>query len=585
MGSSPQQARILRFGVFEADLRTGELRKSGLKLKLSGQPFQVLSSLLEHAGEIVPRETLRKAVWTNGTFVDFDKGLNKTVTAIRQVLGDSAGSPRFIETLSRRGYRFIAPVSFVADSIHLSRVRQSKPRLLVLPFENLSEESQHEYFSDGLTEEMIAQLSRLNPDRLGVIARTSAMQYKEKHKSVAEIGKELNVDYILEGSVRRFGNRSRITAQLIQVNDETHLWSRSYEYDLSDIFFVQEQVSQQVAASLAFELLPGYASPESTTLRNISAHDAYFQALHFWAQRTETALKTAIEFFEQALREEPDFAPAHIGMSNCYAMLSWYGALRPADAAPKAKESALRALRISDRLGEAHCALALVLFWYEWNWKDAESEFRTAIDLNPNHAYSRLWYGAFLGAMGRTHEAVAENQRAKEMDPLSLIIASAAGDLCYYARDYQKAVLHYSKVLAREPRFAAALFQMGRAHLQMGQFEPAIECMRKTMQLTGNREAAPAYLAHALAVAGKRDEASALLEQLLQPRPGRYVPSPPLALAFAALGKVDQAFEFLRAGVAENSNWMSSINVDPAYDIFRTDRRFQEILQALKFGA
>jgi TolB-like protein/tetratricopeptide (TPR) repeat protein len=581
MTSSPREARILRFGVFEADLRRRELRKSGLKLRLSGQPFLVLSILLEHAGEAVPRETLRRAVWASDTFVDFDRGLNKTINAIRQVLGDSASSPRFIETLSRRGYRFIAPVSFPANTSQASQVSPGKRRLLVLPFDNLSEESQQEYFSDGLTEEMIAQLGRLNPDRLGVIARTSAMQYKATRKSAAEIGRELNVDYILEGSVRRFGNRSRITAQLIQAGDETHLWSKSYEYDVSDTFFVQEEVSRSVSTSLAFELLPGYASPEATPFRNVRAHDAYLQGLHFWAQRTETALKTAIEFFEQTLLEEPHFASAHIGLSNCYAMLSWYGAVRPADAAAKAKASAVHALELSGKLGEAHCALALILFWYEWNWEDAEKEFRAAIALNPNHAHSHLWYGAFLASMGRTEEAFAESQHAKEMDPLSLIIASASGDLHYYARDYQSAIAHYSKVLAREPRFAPSLFQMGRAHLQLKQFGPAIDCMRKTLLLSGNRESAPAFLAHALASAGKRDEASSLLEQLRQPHPGRYVPSPPLALAFAALDRFDEAFQYLRAGLAESSCWMPSINADPVYDIFRTDSRFQDILQSM----
>ncbi|HMK28538.1 MAG TPA: tetratricopeptide repeat protein [Terriglobales bacterium] len=572
-------SHVIRFGVFEVNLRAGELRKKGVKIKLQEQPFQVLTALLEQAGDVVARDELRRRIWPAETFVDFDHGLNKAINKLREALGDSAVTPRYIETLSRRGYRFIYPlINTVGHSSELSE--PCKIRLAVLPFENLGDPEQ-DYFSDGMTEEMIAQLGTLKPQRLGVIARTSAMQYKRTCKSIGQIAEELGVDYVLEGTVRRSGPRVRITAKLIQAVDQTHLWAETYEREASDVMAIQNEVAQKIGQSLACELLPeSEAAPDRPRVVPPLAHEAYLRGRFHWNQRSEKSLKQAIESFEEALKQDPNYALAYAGLADCYAYLSWFGTMPPRQVAPKAKQAAHNALAIDDRLPEAHTSLGLMRFWYDWNWPNAEKEFQRAIELNPNYPAAHHWYGSFLCAMGRLIEAAIEQQRAQELDPLSLAVAKTAGDSHYFGRRYDQAIQRFEAVLARDPKFVPAHFDLGRARLLCGMHHQAIAAFERAHQLSGGREVLP-FLAHAHASAGNTGEARRLLREVLDTASGQCPAPPAIALVYLGLGDSETALDWLEKGFEERSCWMIFLGVEPAYDRLATHPRFRRLLTRL----
>ncbi|HZQ55517.1 MAG TPA: tetratricopeptide repeat protein [Bryobacteraceae bacterium] len=576
----PKPSKIVRFGAFEANLETGELRKQGLKLRLPEQAFQILAMLLERPGEVVGREELRHRLWPGQTFFDSDHGINKAVNRLREALNDSAATPRFIETLARRGYRLIAPVSTAESSYVDIPGDPGRVRLAVLPFENLNGDPEHEFFSDGLTEEMISELGRLNPSRLGVIARTSSMQYKRTEKRIDEIGKELEVEYILEGSVRRAESRARITAQLIQVRDQTHLWAESYNRELADVLQVQHEVAQRVAATLAVELLAKasrYARPVSP-----EAYEAYLRGRFFWNQGTDRAATTAIEWFERALEQDPKYALAYSGIADCYGRLAWYGALPPREASPKAKLAATRALEIDGRLGEAHASMALVRFWYEWNWSEAEHEFQRAIDLSPNYAPAHNWYAAYLNAMQRFDQAAAEQKIAQELDPLSLTIAMNAADPYYFSRRYSLAMKHLERVLQREPNFFPAHYNLGKTYALAGKYQEAIAAFETAVRLSGVPGANTA-LGYAYARAGQVDQAQIIQKQAEELAIDHYIPAPQLVLSSLGLGEKSKALTQLEKGFEERSYLMIYLKADPIYDSLRSDPAFMNLLERMNF--
>jgi TolB-like protein/Flp pilus assembly protein TadD len=580
MSAASPTPRVIRFAAFEVDLGAGELRKHGLRIRLPEQAFQVLATLLERPGDLVTRAELRTRLWPDLTYVDFDHGLNKAVNRLRTALGDSAANPRFVETIARRGYRLLVPVA--ADPLPNALTSPRRIRLAVLPFENVSADADQDFFSDGLTEEMITELGRLSPAQLGIIGRTSAMQYKQSGKRIDQIGQELNVDYVLEGSVRLEQKRARITVQLIHVGDQTHLWAQSYDRELADIFQVQREVSQRVADSLAFELLPesharsGRAVPE--------AYEDYLRGRYFWNRRTDTDARLAIECFERALASDPRFALAYSGIADCYGQLVWFSAMPPLEAGPRAKAAAKLALEIDPNLGEGRASMALVRFWYEWNWLEAEREFRRATELRPNYADVHNWYAAYLNVMGRFREAAAEQRLAEELDPLSLTIAMNAAEPYYFARRYGPAIESLKLVLSREPRFPAAYFNLGRAYSQNGMYDEAIAAFESAAQLSGNRQTSAA-LAFAYGRAGRVAEARKILADMQQLAAVRYVSSPQLALIYLGLGETDQAFVCLERGFEEKSYWMIYLKADPVYDDLRAHPRFIRLMERLGFAS
>jgi TolB-like protein/Tfp pilus assembly protein PilF len=572
--------RTVRFGAFEADLDAGELRKRGLKIRLPDQVFQVLSLLLEHPGEVVSRSDLRRRLWPHEIFVDFDHGLNKAVNRLREALSDSAGNPRFIETVAKRGYRLIVPVTR-GESAHRGSDMQVRLRLAVLPFEDLSAEADQEFFSDGLTEEMISELGRVNPKRLGVIARTSAMLYKRSNKRIDEIGRELEVDYILEGSVRRADTRLRITAQLIQVRDQTHLWAESYSRELADIFELQHEVARRVANSLAFELLPEKGSTDTGTV-SPEAYEAYLRGKFFWNKGGDRNAWSAIDWFQKAIEHCPGYALAYSAMAYCYGTLAWFSALPPLEAGTRAKDAALRALELDQHLSEAHCALALARFWFDWNWPQAEEEFRRAIALKPNFAAAHNWYAAYLNVMGRSGEAAAEQKIGEEWDPLSLVIAMNRADPYYFSRQYARAIENLLRVLGREPNFYPAHYNLGHAYAQSGRYAEAIEAFRAAASLSGVPQA-NAALAYAYAMSGNVSAAQALQAELEHLSANQYVPSPQMAWISLGLGDVERALAKLKQGFEEKSCLMIYLKSDPIYDPLRSHPEFVELMGRMNF--
>jgi TolB-like protein/Tfp pilus assembly protein PilF len=576
----PNSSKIARFGAFEANLETGELRKQGLKIRLPEQAFQILAMLLERPGEVVGREELQRRLWPRQTFFDFDHGLNKAINRLRDVLSDSAATPRFIETVARRGYRLMVPVSAAESPRADASSTPGRVRLAVLPFENLSGNPEHEFFSDGLTEDMISELGRLNPSRLGIIARTSSMQYKRSVKSIEEIGRELEVEYVLEGSVRKTENRARISAQLIQVRDQTHLWAESYNRELADILQVQHEVAQRVAVSLSLELLAKGSKHHPPVPPD--AYEAYLQGRFFWNKGNDRDARTAIQWFERAVERDPKYALAYSGMADCYGRLAWYGALPPREASPKAKLAATRALQIDDRLGEAHASMALVCFWYEWNWSEAEHEFRRAIELRSNYAPAHNWYAAYLNAMQRFDEAAAEQKIAQELDPLSLTIAMNAADPYYFKREYSLAIQHLECVLKREPNFFPAHYNLGKAYALGGKYQEAIAAFETAVRLSGV-EGANTALAYAYAQSGQLTKAKTIQRQVEELATTRYVPAPQLVLSSLGLGERSKALTQLENGFEERSYLMIYLKADPIYDSLRSDPAFINLLGRMNF--
>ncbi len=579
MEESTRLQRAVRFGAFEVDLRAGEVRKRGLKIKLQEKPFQILAMLLERPGEIVTREELRKKLWPADTFVDFDHSLNTGINKIREALRDSADNPRFVETLARRGYRFVAPVDELGQA---SRPRPKPPaekiRLAVLPFHNLSADPEQEYFSEGMTEEMIAHLGRLHPQRLGVIAGNSAMRYKHTDRGIDQIGHELGVDYILAGSVRRAADRVRITAQLIQVSDQTHLWAEIYERQLADVLAIQSDVAGRIARSLTVELLPAQqAALARASTTNSEAYEAYLKGRYHWNKRTEEGLKKAIEYFEQATAKDPEYALAYAGLAECLSVLGWYSLHPPKESVPIAKAAATKALEIDNKLAEAHTSLASAKMYYDWDWLGAEREFKLALELNPNYATAHHWYGDYLVMMGRFAEASTELERAHELDPLSLIINKTTGDPFYYGRQYDQAIEHFRKIIEAEPNFYVTHIFLGWAYEQKGQFPEAIAEFETASRLDDS-PVILAALGRAYAVSGKRGEAQKVLEELKELSQRRYVSPYLMAIIYTGLRKKDQAFEWLEEAYQDRSDWLAWLKVDPRLDSLRSDPRFTDLL-------
>jgi len=567
------------------DLRSGELRKQGVKVNLQDQPFQFLALLVQRAGEVLTREELRHKLWPADTFVDFEDGLNTTIKKIRAALGDSAENPRFIETLPRRGYRFIVPVQRTAAQAPAAEERPAERVLLaVLPFKNLSADPEQEYFSDGMTEEMIAHLGMLAPRTLGVIAGTSVMRYRNTDKSIAEIGHELGVRYVLEGSVRRSGERIRISARLIQVSDQTNLWSAGFERSLTDVFAVQTEVASNIAESLAMELLPEQRLRGSHA--NSQAYELFLKGRYFWNKRTEEALNKGADYFERAIEEDPGCAQAYAGLADCYLMLGWNTMLPPHASLPKAQAAAIKALKLDNRLAEAHTSLAFCKLFHEWDWQGAERGFQHAITLNPSYGVARPWYAFQLSAIGRHREAVAEARRALRFDPFSLAIGASAGLVLSLAGHHDEAIELCLKTLEMDPTgFYQTHFVLGASYEVKGRLDEAVNSLQSAVGLSSRNPHMLAALGHALAMAGRTKDALHIAAELKQRASERYVPPYNIAMVYAGLGEKDTAFEWLETGYQDRSIWMIFLNVHPMFEDLRTDPRFRSLVERMNFPA
>lgn len=642
-----REPRVVRFGNFELDQRTCELRKHGLKIKLQQRPLQVLNILLKQHGEVVSREELQRNLWPDGVFVDFDHSLNTAVKKLRDALGDTAAAPRYIATVDRQGYRFAVPIFEIPPASEVSssgaaaapapalqpeakhvaqresppvaahipppiassrwllwagialgvmvltagiwwglRSRwQSKPSaqkmmLAVLPFANLTGDAGQDYFTDGLTEEMIAQLGRIDPALVGVIARTSVMRYKSGQAQLQQIGRDLGVQYVLEGSVRRDGENVRVTTNLVRISDQAHLWSRQYDRALNRLLPLQSEIALEVADEIELTLRKGHerATFNKPVLPNsYEAYDLYLRGRYFWNKRSPY-FPQAANYFQQAIAKDPNYAAAYAGLADTYALMSTWEQVPQNEFMPKARAAALKALQIDDNLADAHTSLALISESYDYDWQTAEKEYRRAIQLNPAYATAHHWFAECLMYEGRFDEALAESERAHELDPFSLIIATDRGAILYYARRYDDAISQLRSVLAMDPDFLRAHGLFIAAENQAGRFAEVEAYIKKHRAALGELTALQneAYL---YARWGRPSEARLALMKLKQnlPPPGPYAMSA-LMVGYLSTNQTDAAIALLQKAYAEHSNVVLGIKVDPVFDVLRQDPRFQDLL-------
>lgn len=452
--------------------------------------------------------------------------------------------------------------------------------LAVLPFENLTGDASQDYFSDGLTEEMIARLGNLDPQHLGVIARTSVMHYKHNPQPLAQIGRDLGIQYVLEGSVRRESNQVRITAQLIQMSDQSHLWARQYDRELSNLLALQEEIAQEVAGEI--ELALGgqkpvdVAHPPPLSPDALAAYDLYLKGRYFWNKRTTPGFQAAIEYFQNAVAKNPNDARAYAGLADSYTLLSGYSTAPQTESMPKARAAALKAVELDEKLAEAHTSLALIAENYDWDWQASEREYRRAIALNPNYATAHQWYAEFLAHRGRFDEAFAESEHARQLDPMSLIIATDKGQILYYSRQYDRAIAQLQAVLEMDQSFSHAHIVV-EAYIEKGRFADALADLEKSNAI----ESGPwswAWLAYAYGRAGQPAKARHALEQLQQLYRRQTIGPDPALLAYIGVGDKNEAFVWFEKAYADHSNSLTSLKVNPVYDPLRSDPRFQDLL-------
>jgi TolB-like protein/DNA-binding winged helix-turn-helix (wHTH) protein/Flp pilus assembly protein TadD len=661
----------IRFGEdFALDLCPRRLRRGSNVIKLERIPLEILILLLEHPGETVSRDEIVTRVWGNDVFLDTDNSIRGAIRKVRQVLKDDPETPRFIQTVTGRGYRFIAPVispekeqtteppkadassivptgtrSFVLDSDIRSEHRslglldqeqerkaaqlpdtetargrvprrartwlvvgsvsplvvsvllllafwgwrgsrapaafQHKTVLAVLPFDNLSRDPDQEFFSEGMTEEMIAQVGKLNRDRLQVVARSSVAKYKGSTLSAREIGKELNADYLVQGSVRRSSDRVRITVQLIEARDQIDVWTESYDRELKDVLAVQASVVQSIASQIHMALTeeqekhlasPGQISPK--------AYEAYLKGRYYWNKRTGESMQKAEQFFQHAIDNDPTYAAAYSGLADCNSGLTWHGFKSPDEALPKAYAAARKALEINPESAEAHASLGLAMS-HRWDWTGAEAEFRRALQLDPQYANAHHWYGDYLSIKSRHSEAVAEAKRALELDPLNLMTSTWVGLRYYMAGDYSRAIEQNRDSVEIDPNFAAAHLVLGEDYVQAGFHGEAYNELMKAANLSGDSPLYRAQVAVALAVAGRNGDALQIAHELKTISTRRYVSPYGLAQIYAALNKDEDTFKWLQTAYDGHAVWMGYLAVDPIFNRYHSDERFKDLLRRI----
>jgi TolB-like protein/DNA-binding winged helix-turn-helix (wHTH) protein/Tfp pilus assembly protein PilF len=604
------------FGEFTIDPVSGQLSRRGIRVKVQERPFQLLLALVERPGEVVTREELRHRLWPDGTFVDFDHGISSAINRLRGALSDSAAQPRYIETVGRRGYRFLYPVSRTpphGSSVPPADVPRTPRRygriallagpalialvagialplrtpdatggtepiraLVVLPLKNLSSDPEQEYFAEGLTDELVTHLASL--EGLRVISRASAMQYKDSRKPLRTIAKELNVDAIVEGSVLRADGRVRITARLVEAVSDHHVWAKSYERDHRDILDLQNEVTRDIAENIKLTLTES-ARQRLTTSRPIEpeAHEDFLHGRFYLARRGPADLKTAVSYFEKAITRDPEYARAYAGLADSYSVMRAYNLAPASDSIRQARTAALKALELDEGLAEAHTSLGLIALIYDWDWQTAEKEYRRAIQLDPNYATAHHWYAELLAYRGRFDEAFGEIERARRLDPLSLIIATDRGEILYLSRRYDDAIAQVRGVLEMEPNFIQAHYLLAFSLVEKGLFAEALADV-ETWRGVDDTPWSLMMRAYILGRSGQRVQARHALEKLEQLRRHRPMDPGPLVLAHVGLGNTEAAFALLEEAHAEHSTALPSLKVNPIYDSIRADPRFEQLL-------
>ncbi|HZE82539.1 MAG TPA: tetratricopeptide repeat protein [Candidatus Polarisedimenticolia bacterium] len=629
MDSQPGAGTIVRFAGFELNLQTGELREDGVAIRLQPQPTLILTLLVSRPGSLVTREEIQQRVWGTETFIDFDTGLNSAIRQIRHALKDNTGAPCFVETVPRRGYRFLAPLEKVEQSggpaaqpfvapDRSDTVPATKPRtwwrskwilagggvalaallvvaiwfavfraqseaidsVAVLPFDNASTDSDTEYLSDGFTETLIGQLSQI--PRLKVMARSTVFRYKGSHIDPQKVGRDLKVRAVLTGRVLQRGETLTISMELIDVRDGSQLWGRQYSRKLADTLAVQEDIAHEVTGKLRLRLA-GVEEKRLTAhvTENAEAYQLYLKGRYYWNKRTPDGIHKAVDSFQQAIEKDPGYALAYAGLADCYQVPA--NPLPPREKMPLAKAAAMKALQLDDTLVEAHTTLARVFYAYDWDWPGAEKEFKRAIELNPRYAPVHQWYGGYLSATGRFPEADAEKKRALDLEPVSLVINFEVGLASYTSRNYDRAIVQFQKTLELDPNFPPPHTFLAAAYEQKGMFEEAIATFQRAISVTQGppKTLAMASLGHVYAVSGRKAEAHKILAELQRLSERSYVAATDIALVYSGLGEKDKSFAWLDKAYEEHSFSLSQIKVEPRFDALRSDPRFADLLRRI----
>jgi TolB-like protein/DNA-binding winged helix-turn-helix (wHTH) protein/Tfp pilus assembly protein PilF len=618
----------VHFDDFELDVRAGQLRRQGVRLRLRGHPLQVLEILLERAGEVVTREELQGRIWTADTFVDFDHSLHNAIARIREVLDDSAENPRYIETLPRRGYRYIGPVEnaqtppastekadYSGEVVSLAAPEKARSRLAVvvcaaalcaafalgvvawrvwrsvrakpaaasihsiavLPLSNLSGNPSEEFFSDGMTDQLITDLAKVGS--LRVISRTSVMQFKGTAKSLPEIARELNVDAIVEGSVIRSGQRVRVTAQLLEARTDRHIWAETYDRDRGDVLRLQEEVAGAIAQQVRAQITPAQKKQMSRAAAvNPAAYDAYIQGrLYFTTEFTKPAsLRKAQHLFEDAIREDPDFALAYAGLADTYVFLAYDGAMPKEEAYEAAKKLDAKAMELDDSIGEAWDTLGALKWNFDWDWDGADRAFSRAIALSPSYSCAHEDRAIFLAFLGRRSEALAEIAKIDQLDT-GFSSAQSESDAYFELRDYPDLIAAGKRGLILDPNDSSQHYYLGAGYEGTGRLQEAIAEYRKAMKTSDDPRPTVA-LAHAWAAAGEKDKAEKMFRDL--EHNAKAMASPyTMATIYAGLGENERALESLKKACVEKSLGAGWIRSDFLLDSLRSDPRFQDLLR------
>jgi TolB-like protein/DNA-binding winged helix-turn-helix (wHTH) protein/Flp pilus assembly protein TadD len=623
----------LRFGEFELNLAAYELRRNGSTVRLERLPMDLLVMLVERHGDLVTRADIVDRLWGKDVFVDVETGVHTAIRKIRQALRDSAEAPAFIETVPGRGYRFVArvdsvpsgsgaltpasagstepavsatshpsprrPIAFIAAVLVLGAIAAfaiwrwasavtlpSRVTLAVLPFENLGGDPERGYLADGLTEETIASLGQMDPERVGVIGRQSMMVYRgNATTSLAEIGREVGADYLLESSLRAEGGRFRITTKLIHASDQVQVWSESYDREPTSMLGLQQELSAAIAQQIRLRLSPDRLDALTRRqTRNADAYDLYLRGRNFVNQRTPATTLKAIEYFQRATALDPNYALAWAGLAEAYGTSPINGDARPLDVWPRAREAAAHALRSDPNLAEAQWAMAYMNWMFEWDWTAAESGFRRATTLDANHAMSHLILGHLLSQRGRHDQSRVSMRRAREIDPLNPMAYAMSSQVEFQARDYAAALEDARRAIALDPEFWIGYIMQGQALERMNRTEPAIESLVQAGRFSGQNSKSLSFRGYVLAKAGRTAEAREVLNTLQTVARDRYVPPFAMALVYAGLGEKDAAFDWLERAYTARDVHLIFLPVDAKWDDYREDPRFVALLSRCGFS-
>lgn len=629
-----------KFGEFELDSGRFELRRDGQALKVERIPLELLILLAEKQGDVVSRQEIIDRLWGKDVFVDTEHGINTAIRKIRQTLRDDPDRPRFVQTVTGKGYRFVgrSPSAVLTDTLvpdslkldvspppasttlsfpgHDSKPpfwkspvvpvvtavliiaavavaiffyrpgRISRPTapgpghvmLAVLPFENLIGDPSQEYLTDGLTEEMISQLGALSPEQLGVISRTTSMVYKHTTKDARQIGNEIGVEYILEGSVRRDGDQVRITVQLIRAHDQVHIWAQSYDRQIGGSIALQKEVAQAIAEQIEVKLSPEYAKRPVQSSPDQAANEAYLRGRFFYNQFTAEGYRQAINYFQQAIDRNPNFAEAYSGISDCYHFLIVTDTIAPSEGVPRIVASAQRAVTLGDSLAESHNSMGGAMI-QQYQWAAAEKELQRALALNPSYSSLHRIYAALLVTELRHKEALDQINEAMRTDPLSLPNNAEVVRTLYYARDYDGALLQAQKAMQFNPNYYRTHFWMARVYAQKHMYREAIAEDEIVLKANPDSNMALTEMAYSLAASGREAEARQILRKLEQRAASSFVPAYNLAVIHLALRENSGALKWLERSYDEGDWALMVLAGEPRLDPLRNSPRFQELVR------